>query len=72
MTQTIIINRCEDCPLYEPADDEGVPELCLHKDSEWDDANPCDRSVVPVTDSIPPNCPLLQSPVTYLAERKGE
>lgn len=71
MTQTITITKCIDCPLYEPSDDECVPRMCLHDGNGRDKVGPyC--TVYPSRVGIPPNCPLLQSPVTYRAERKGE
>lgn len=72
MTHTITITRCLDCPLYASEDiDDCTPDMCLHDDSGWDKQGPyC--TVYPSRVGIPSNCPLLQTPVTYRAERKGE
>ena len=70
MTQTITVTRCTQCPMYKP---HGVntPEHCSHEDSGRDKQGPyC--MVYPSRVGIPSNCPLLQTPVMYRAERKGE
>lgn len=77
MTKTITITRCNHCPLYSPEDIEDcTPDMCMHEDSGWAELDPYGgpdnlELVFPKPLSIPPNCPLLQTPVTYRAERKS-
>lgn len=66
MTDTIIVTRCGDCWYYQHAD-KVLTEICWNLNS----VSQPDYVRLNGPDHMPVNCPLLQTPVTYRAERKS-